>query len=294
MIFSRLIFWLVIKPISLLPYGALYIFSDFFFLILFHLVGYRKKVVKANLRGCFPQKSEQEITQLAKKFYRHFCDLVLESLKNFSITHEQAQERMTQEGLEVFEKLYQEGRSVILTGGHYCNWELWAVSTPPHFKHRLMGIYKRLSNKYFDEKMRTSRGKFGLELVSTKETGDFFKENINDLTVSVFAIDQSPSNPKKAMWITFFGRETAALFGAEKYAKDYDYPVVYAHLSKKSRGNYHVRYELVTETPNATEYGEITHKLHEILESDIRKAPEYWLWSHKRWKHKRPVEEKNG
>lgn len=99
MIFSRLIFWLVIKPISLLPYGALYIFSDFFFLILFHLVGYRKKVVKANLRGCFPQKSEQEITQLAKKFYRHFCDLVLESLKNFSITHEQAQERMTQEGL---------------------------------------------------------------------------------------------------------------------------------------------------------------------------------------------------
>jgi KDO2-lipid IV(A) lauroyltransferase len=290
MIGSRILYWLVIKPLSLLPYPMLYAFSDFFYIVFFYLIGYRKKVVYQNLRGCFPEKSEQEIRTLQKKFYRHFCDLVLESLKNFSISNETAQERMQQFGTDIINRCYEQGRSVIIAGGHYGNWELWAVASPPHFKHRLMGIYKKLSNRYFDEKMRESRGKFGLELVSTKETGEYFAENANSLTASVFAVDQSPSNPKKAFWIQFFGRETAALFGTEKYAREYNYPVVWGHIKKIKRGYYSITYEMIAENPRELAHGELTQKLHQVLEKDILTAPEYWLWSHKRWKHSRPKE----
>lgn len=288
---SRLLYWLVIKPISLLPYPILYGFSNFFFVVLYYLVGYRKKVVNDNLRQSFPEKSTTEIAQIQKKFYRHFCDLVVESLKNFSIREEEADRRMVQHGVEIFDELHRKGKSVILAGGHYCNWELWAVASAGYFKHDLIAIYKRLSNTYFDGKMRTSRGRFGLKMIATREYGQYMTDHNKDLTVSVFAIDQSPTDPKKCTWVTFMGRETAAHFGAEKYAHQYDFPVVYGHIYKVRRGYYETRYELVTDQVREMAQGELTQKLHNILEEDIRKAPEYWLWSHKRWKHKRPVVE---
>ena len=288
---SAILYWLVIKPISMLPYPVLYGISDFFFVIFYYLVGYRKKVVTANLKGCFPEKSDQEIAVIRKKFYRHFCDLVLESLKNFSITEKQAHARMKQLNPEFFKEYAERGQGLILAGGHYANWELWAVATPAFFEHKLVAIYKRLSNAYFDRKMRQTRGKFGLKLVPTKEYGTYIKDHHQDLEVSVFGFDQSPSNPKKCLWINFMGRETAALYGAEKYAKEFGLPVVYGLIRKEKRGFYIVKYIKVNDHPETTKMGEITQKLHDILESEIRRAPEFWLWSHKRWKHKRPTEE---
>jgi KDO2-lipid IV(A) lauroyltransferase len=281
---------LVIKPISLLPYRVLYLVSDFFFLVLYQIVGYRKKVVRDNLRHTFPDKSADELSSIEREFYRHFCDLILESLKNFSANEQQLALRFEHRNTEVLDKLYTEGKSAILAGGHYANWEMWALSAPPHFRHRLMAIYKRLSNPYFDKKMRATRGKFGLELVSTKDTGAWLKENQGNLFFSVFAIDQSPSNPRKAYWTTFLGRETACLFGAEKYAKEFNLPIVFGHLRKLSRGKYAIDYELLTETPRAFAYGELTDKMQQMLETDIISDPRYWLWSHKRWKHKRPID----
>ncbi len=288
---SALLYWLVIKPISLLPYPLLYGVSDFFFVIFYYLVGYRKKVVTDNLRKSFPEKSEKEIKTIRRKFYHHFCDLVFESLKNFSITRKQAESRMRTLNPEIYEELHRQGKSVILCGGHYCNWELWAVATPGFFKHKLIAIYKQLSNPYFDQKMRVTRGRFGLDMISTKEFGNYFQEHREDLTVSVFAIDQSPSNPKKCLWIDFMGRETATHYGAEKYANMFNYPVVFGHLKKVKRGHYEVQYELVTMNPENLAYGELTQQMHRLLEVDVRKAPEFWLWTHKRWKHKRPAEE---
>ena len=287
---SVLLYWLVLKPISLLPYRALYILSDVFFWIFYYVVGYRKKVVRANLTRSFPEKSIAEIISIEKDFYRHFCDLVLESLKNFSADADQLAARFEHRNTEVLDRLHAEGRSAILAGGHYGNWEMWALSAPVHFRHRLMAIYKRLSNRYFDEKMRSTRGKFGLELVSTKETGHWLIENHTNLFVSVFAIDQSPSNPHKAHWITFLGQETACLFGAEKYAKEFNLAIVFGHLHKISRGKYAIDYELVTTDPTSFEHGKLTEKMSAMLEADIRREPRYWLWTHKRWKHKRPSE----
>ena len=287
---SGLLYWLVIKPISLLPYPVLYAFSDFFYVILYHLVGYRKKVVRGNLMQSFPQKTRLERTTIEKAFYRHFCDLVLESLKNFSIGENDIRKRFTHRGTEILDRLHSQGKSAILVGGHYGNWELWAVSAPPHFRHKLMAIYKRLSNPFFDKKMRQTRGRFGLELVSTRETATWLKEHQAELFMSVFAIDQSPSNPHKAHWIDFMGQETAALFGTEKYAKEFNLPIVFGHLRKDSRGMYSIDYELFTENPRDFPHGELTQQLNKILETDIQKDPRYWLWTHKRWKHRRPTD----
>jgi KDO2-lipid IV(A) lauroyltransferase len=264
--------------------------SDFFFMVFYYLIGYRKKVVRGNLTRSFPEKTVAEIRAIEKAFYRHFCDLVLESLKNFSANESDLAARFEHRNTEVLDKLHTEGRSAILAGGHYANWEMWALSAPPHFKHRLMAIYKRLSNPYFDEKMRTTRGKFGLELVSTKETGEWLHKHKDQLHFSVFAIDQSPSNPRKAHWIEFLGQETACLFGAEKYAREFNLAVVFGHLRKISRGKYAIDYELVTTDANSYEHGKLTEQLSRMLEADIRQEPRYWLWSHKRWKHKRPTD----
>jgi len=287
---SAVLYILIIKPISLLPYRALYVLSDFFYLVFYHLIGYRKQVVRGNLKRSFPEKSDAEIHSIEKAFYRHFCDLVLESLKNFSASERDLAARFEHRNTEVLDKLHAEGRSAILAGGHYANWEMWALSAPPHFKHRLMAIYKRLSNPYFDQKMRSTRGKFGLELVSTKETGEWLHRHQQELYFSVFAIDQSPSNPKKAHWIEFLGQETACLFGAEKYAKEFNLAVVFGHLRKLSRGKYAIDYELVTTHPGSYAHGKLTEQLSRMLEADIRQEPRYWLWSHKRWKHKRPTD----
>jgi KDO2-lipid IV(A) lauroyltransferase len=264
--------------------------SDFYYLVFYNLIGYRKKVVRGNLTRSFPEKTVAEIRAIEKAFYRHFCDLVLESLKNFSARESDLAARFEHRNTEVLDKLHAEGRSAILAGGHYANWEMWALSAPPHFKHRLMAIYKRLSNPYFDQKMRSTRGKFGLELVSNKETGDWLHMHKDQLHFSVFAIDQSPSNPRNAYWIDFLGQETACLFGAEKYAKEFNLAVVFGHLRKISRGKYAIDYELITTNPRDYEHGKLTEEMSRLLEADIRQEPRYWLWSHKRWKHKRPTD----
>lgn len=287
---SAALYWLVMKPISLLPYRALYVISDVFFVALYSIIGYRKKVVRGNLTRSFPEKNLSEIQSIERAFYRHFCDVVVESLKNFSVRGSQLNARFDHHNTEVLDALHAEGRSAILAGGHYANWEMWALSAPAHFKHRLMAIYKRLSNPYFDQKMRETRGKFGLELVSTKETSEWLRANQNDLTFSVFAIDQSPSNPRKAHWIQFLGQDTACLFGTEKYAREYNLAVVFGHLKKIGRGKYAIEYELVTKEPRSMAHGQLTSQLQMLLEADIRKEPRYWLWSHKRWKHKRPTD----
>jgi KDO2-lipid IV(A) lauroyltransferase len=258
--------------------------------VFYYVVGYRKKVVRRNLTCSFPEKSAAEIRSIEIDFYRHFCDLVLESLKNFSVTADQLANRYEHHNTQILDELHSEGRSVILAGGHYGNWEMWALSAPVYFRHRLMAIYKRLSNPYFDQKMRETRGKFGLELVSTKETDEWLRINREKLFVSVFAIDQSPSNPRKAYWIQFLGQETGCLFGAEKYAKEYNLAIVFGHLKKISRGKYAIDYELVTKEPNSFEHGKLTEKMNALLETDIQKEPRYWLWTHKRWKHKRPTD----
>ena len=287
-VINFLLYYLIIIPISSLPFPLLYGLSDSLYILFYYVFGYRKKIILQNIRNSFPEKSEKEHIEIAKKFYKHFCDLVVESLKTFTISEKEALKRVVCNNPEVINKYYDRQQSVIIAGGHYNNWELFAVAVNTLMKHKAVGIYKPLSNKYFDTKMCITRSRYGLTLLSTKKVKPFFDDNIHNLTATIFGTDQSPSNPNSAYWMKFLNQDTGVLFGAEKFAKEYNYPVIYARLNKEKRGYYSLDFFDVTDKPQETVYGEITEKVTQLLEKDIQHIPDYWLWTHRRWKHKRP------
>jgi len=288
--FSALLYYGIIIPISLLPFWLLYRLSDLMFIIIYYVAPYRKKLVLENLRRSFPDKNEAELRHIRKDFYRHFCDLVVESLKTFTASPAAIQRRVELVNLELLERLYKEGKSVILATGHYANWEWPAITLPFHSSHTATGIYKKLSNPFFDNKLQRSRSRFGLKLMSTKEVQQFFAKHEKNLCTYGFINDQSPSDPRRGYWMTFLNQNTCMLMGVESYAIKYNLPVAYAVITKKKRGYYRYEYKLITDNPGVTEKYAITEACARMNESIIRNAPAYWLWTHRRWKHKRPAD----
>jgi Kdo2-lipid IVA lauroyltransferase/acyltransferase len=282
---NNLLYYLIIIPISLLPYPLLYGVSDLLFFLFYYLIGYRKKTVLQNIQRSFPAKTPAEQSEIVK----HFCDLILESLKVFTISDKEVKERMVFKNPELVNRYFERGQSMILAGGHYNNWELFAVGIDAAIKHPAIAIYKPLSNPFFDKKMRMTRGKYGLRMISTKAVKEVMDEEKSNLSMTIFGIDQSPGNPAKCYWTTFLNQDTGVLFGAEKYAKEYNYPVVFGHITKEKRGFYTFEFIEVSDHPRDTRFGEITEKVTRLIEADILQKPEHWLWSHKRWKHTRPT-----
>lgn len=287
---NRLFYYGFIVPLSSLPFPVLYFISDGLYVLFYYVVGYRRGVVMDNLRRSFPSMPEEARKIIAKKFYRNFCDTILESLKMFTISDADAKKHIVYTGGEIPNKYFDEGKSIIIAMGHYGNWEMVAVTFDQAIKHQTVAIYKPLTNQYFDRKMLSSRQKYGLRMMHNRKVKEGFEEQRKELTATVFLIDQSPSPHSRPYWTEFLGQETGVLTGTEKYAKDYDYPVIYMHVQKPRRGYYVVSFEDVCANPRDTRDGEITEMATRILEREIRKAPELWLWSHKRWKHKRPVD----
>ena len=285
-ILSALLFYLVILPISWLPFPLLYGLSDFLFVIFYYIFPYRKKVVMQNLRNSFPEKSETEIKNISKKFYKHFCDVIVETLKLFSASHHTIESRIRLVNADLLDYYFGKGKSLILVTGHYANWEWPAVTLTSHSKHKGTGIYKKLSSKFFDKKLRQTRARFGMELMSTKEVTEFFESHRNELCAYGFINDQSPSDPKKGHWMTFLGQPTCMLTGAEKYAIKYNYPVLYGAITREKRGYYRIEYIKVSDSPANENPFMITEKCSQINEKLILQDPAYWLWTHKRWKHK--------
>lgn len=284
------LYYLIILPISLLPFPLLYMLSDFLFLIVYYAVPYRKGLVLDNLRRSFPDKTEVELLAIRREFYRHFCDLVVESLKTFSASPETIRSRVELVNLELIDRLYQEGKSVILATGHYANWEWPAITLPFHSSHTATGIYKQLSNPFFDRKLQQSRSRFGLKLMSTREVAQFFAAHEHERCTYGFINDQSPSDPRRGHWFRFLHQDTCLLMGVESYAVKYDFPVVYVVITKKRRGHYRLEYRMVSAHPRTEPKYAITEKCSLINESVIRQEPAYWLWTHRRWKHKRVAE----
>lgn len=267
--------------------GILYGLSDMLFFVFYYLTGYRKKIVYNNFKNSFPEKSEAEIKRLMKLFYHHFADLIVESLRIFSISEEEAKLRMKYTNPEILDKDFKEGRTIILAGGHYNNWEILAVTIAGVLKHNTIGLYKPLNNKFFDEKMRQTREKYGLNMISTKRTSEVFSAIGGKPAAIIFGADQSPSRSGKGYWMKFLNQDTLVLFGTEKFAKEFNCPVYYGAIKKVKRGYYETTMTLITDNPRNSAVGEITEMHTKMLEEDIRRQPEYWLWTHKRWKHKK-------
>ena len=282
-------FYGVLIPISYLPYPVLYFISDGLYVIIYKWVGYRGEVIRQNITNSFPQKTSEEHQQIVKAFYKHLCDLVVESIKGFTISEEEVKKRMKVINPEYIDRFFDRGQSVILAGGHYNNWELFAVAIDAPIKHKAVALYKPLSSKFFDKKMRSSRSRYGLEMISTKASREEF-EKTDCLRVIILGVDQFPGRSTNCYWSTFLNQDTAMIFGTEKYAKEYNYPVLFGHIKKVKRGHYSFEFAEAIEEPRETAYGDITKTINHLIEKDIVAQPEYWLWSHKRWKHKRPAD----
>lgn len=285
---SKLLFYLVVYPVSLLPFPILYLISDLLAFVLEYIVKYRKVVIWNNLKLSFPQKSEKELKDIQHKFYKHFSDIVIEGIKGFSISEKQVRKRISFEGLEDVHRFYKEKRDVIIATGHYGNWELPGTTISLYIENDPVALYKPLSNPFFDKKAKISRSTFGVRLIAMSEFKAMCLQKPTIPRVFGLITDQSPSNPEKCYWTKFLNQDTGVLFGTEKYAKELDAPVFYMSIQRQKRGFYHVVYTLIEEFPNETNYGEITEKHTKYLEQDIINKPENWLWSHKRWKHKKP------
>lgn len=275
----------LLRLLSLLPRHALYVVSDFFYLFLFRIAGYRKNVTTNNLRNAFPEKSEKERTELRKTFYRHLSDVIIENAVIQYYPRRKLEKMFSFSNPELIDSYYQQGRHIILVTAHYNNWE-WASPLSYTFRHLVIGVYKPLKNKYFDRAYRTARTRFGANAVPMGRIGRalFEYKEKGILTLTGMVGDQRPLRKNVQYWTRFMNQQTAVFTGSEKLAKKFDAVVVFMKVRKIRRGQYRATFELVTDTPGRTAPFEITEQYTRILEKLILEDPACWLWSHNRWK----------
>jgi len=285
---AKFAYYFLVLPLSYLPLGILYIFTDFFFLILATVFPYRKKVIEENLKRSFPDKSPKELKQLKHQFYLHFCDLLAEGIKNLSISKKELSRRFKVNNPELMDVLFSQNKSVILVSGHYNNWE-WLISSQSFlFKHQAMGIGMPMTSKFWDKKINERRMRYGMKVIHAKNLKDEIQKN-SEYPIAILTLaDQSPGDSTKAYWTKFLNQETAVLFGVEQMAHTYDFAVVFFATRKVTRGYYEMDLKLITDNPRKLEWGSITEKHLHLLEKEIIDKPEHWIWSHKRWKREIP------
>jgi KDO2-lipid IV(A) lauroyltransferase len=272
--------------ISRLPLSILYLLSDFLYIVFYRLIKYRIKIVRENLSKSFPEKSDAEKTLIEKKFYKYLCDLLVESIKGFTISDKELKKRMVFNNLDLIEQLYQEQKSAIIIMGHCGNWEWVCRSGPLFMQNRLVGVYKPLTNKYFDQLMNKTRTAFGVEQIPMAQIARYIMVQKTPFLLILIA-DQSPSDKESANWLEFLNQETAVLPGAEKIALKFNLPVYFTYVNSYKRGYYTCNTKLIVEEPQATSDGMISNLHSKELENNINHNPHNWLWSHRRWKLKR-------
>lgn len=281
---------LTLRSVAHLPLRVLFILSDLLYLLVYHVVRYRRHMVRKNLQNSFPHESEHYRRRIERRFYRHFCDYFFETIKLLHISDRQMRRRMQFVDAELLESALNSGRSVIMMLGHYGNWEyissisLW-VDTP---NARLGQIYRPLKNKWFDRLFLEIRSRFGLTCIPKANTlRDLLSVRASGRQSGTgFIADQTPSPANIHHWITFLNQDTPVLTGGETIAKKLDMAVMYFDVEKIKRGYYRATIKKIELDPRSCPDFEITDRYMALMEETIRRAPEYWLWTHNRWKHR--------
>jgi KDO2-lipid IV(A) lauroyltransferase len=281
------LFYSLVWLFTLIPLNILYLISDIFYILLRYIIGYRKKVTYKNLTSSFPDKTKKEIKNIAKKFYRHLCDFSIESLKTIHLSKKQIDRRYKFENIEIFTDLYAKKKDVALVSGHYGNWE-WMVNFPDKILYKFLVIYRPLKVKSVDKMIHDIRCKYGAIMIPVKETyKEILKFKQKNEHIMVWSlVDQRPPRRNK-YWTNFLNQETPFYTGFEKISIKLNMAVVFMSVNKVKRGYYSVQFKkLFDDTDDLPDFV-ITEKIIKILEDSIASKPEYWLWSHNRWKHKR-------
>lgn len=269
---------------SILPFGALYALSDFLYIVLYKLVGYRVKVVKDNLQKSFPEYNPDKILAIEKLFYKNLCDITLESFKAFSMSKATLLERYKVVNPEILDEHYERGESVFISASHFSNWEWGTLIFNLALKHAPVGIYKPLTNPVVNKYVTLNRGRFGLILLPMKQALAKIAEMRDQPYAFIIVNDQWPSNLEQAHRVRFLQRNTPFLHGLDKIARETGHPVYYIHINRVRRGYYELTLSLLCIEPKTTKEGEVTTAFAAKLESLIYEKPQDWLWSHRRWK----------
>jgi KDO2-lipid IV(A) lauroyltransferase len=284
LLLNRLLYYAFVYPISKLPLGIIYFVFYFLFLIIYYIIPYRKKVVKNNIQSSFPKNSKKENNIIVKNFYKYFIKLLAESVRNLNISRKNLSKRIIVKNPEIMHKLYQQNKNVLLVSSHFNNWEFLITAQNFLFPHQAIGIGMPMTNKFWDKKINTQRERFGMKVVNATNYKEKLKEFESTPTATLILGDQNPSKIYNSFWTTFLSKDTAFFFGAEIMANQLNSAVVYASIQNIKKGVYEIELSLITDEPKNEPYGFITQSAIDILESDINKKPEFWLWSHKRWK----------
>lgn len=273
--------------LSLLPFVVLHLLSNAIYVLVYRIIGYRKKMVFKNLQNSFPEKSPQEIRAIAQQFYLHLADLIIESIKSVSMTQKGFNKRYKMINWhEILDRL-QQGKSILLVSPHTGNWE-WVFSLVHYIPVKVYAIYHPLTNLHFDTYIRQTRQRYGAEMISMKETFKRILESYEQKQqmLSWFAADQA-CNPEKAHWATFLGQDTTFHAGYESIARETAQVVLFLDIKKIKRSHYELEIIPICENPKDMQQGEIVNTFVALTEKRICENPAYWLWSHNRWKHKK-------
>jgi KDO2-lipid IV(A) lauroyltransferase len=274
--------------ISILPFRIFYWLSDGVYLLVYYIIGYRKKVVRENIALALPHLSDQERILIEKKSYQHLCDMFMEMIKTMTISSEEMNKRFVITNLDVIKEYEQKEKSIMLLASHYASWE-WLITLNQKISYQGVGVYKKLSNNYFDKLIRDIRSKYNTELVSTSRTIPYIAHNQKEGILSMYGLpsDQSPKLGRIFHWQSFMGVEVPVHTGPEMLAKRYDLNVIFAKVKKVRRGYYEATLIPLSDDPTSVPDFEITDAFIQEVEKQIYEAPEYYFWTHKRWKHRR-------
>jgi Kdo2-lipid IVA lauroyltransferase/acyltransferase len=278
------ILWLI----SILPFPILYLFSDFVYFLIYHIIGYRKKTVRENIALALPHLSVQERLIIEKKSFQYLCDMFLEMAKTMTISQSEINKRYVFANIETYLELEKKGKSIALMCAHYASYE-WVLSMNNHITFKGYGIYKKIANPYFDKLVKNIRARFKAYLITTKETKSTIEQNAknNILGVFGFASDQTPRRSDTMHWDSFMGIETPIHTGAETLAKRYDMNVIYLRGRRVKRGYYEATFEVLSDDIKSIPDFQLSENFMRKVEQQIYEAPEFYLWTHKRWKHKK-------
>jgi len=287
--FSTSIGIFLTKMVAKLPFWFIYFLSDVFYQINYFVIKYRKSVVLKNLINSFPEKTNAEIKSISKKFYRHFSDLTLETIKMRGMKATDFEKRMKVANAGLINEYFENGRSVMVLTMHYNNWE-WGTYLSMYLKHKLLAVYKPLNNVQFDRFMKQTRSRFNAELVKNEHILRHLLryEKQNTPVIVWLAGDQSPLVAHD-YWFSFLNQEAMFYPGPAFISKKFNQPVFFQKLEKTDRGKYLTTFELLCENPAEKSEIEILKIYIEKMEEIIREKPEFYLWSHKRWKRRRPA-----
>lgn len=285
---TRIIIYCFLYPLSLLPLWILYGIARLMKVVLYYIVRYRRKVVRTNLRNSFPEKSEKELLLIEKQYFQHLCNIFIEGVKLLTISKKQLLKRYHCINKDIVNQYFDKKQSVILLSGHYNNWEWMVLSLDMQFHHHGIGVGKANSNKVFELLINKARTRYGTEVVFADTVRQVFENNKANNIPSAYMMlcDQSPANVQKSFITTFLHQPSAMIYGGEYFAKKYHYPVFYYSVNQYKRGYYEIELQLICEDASTEPYGKIINEYVAHLEKNINEYPQYWLWSHRRWKHK--------